>query len=135
MTFSHYFDHNFISTNNIWVKFVSLESGHLGLQFEHKFFLILSILSELWTFEVGSLELSRIRVCVCLNQVCVHTLERCVRTLIFWAVEFHFKSPNIILWCGPAPRPLGTSKDILKALKTHILTYKYSPYVSNQNPS
>ena len=35
---------------------------------------------------------------------------------------------------GLAPRPLGTFKGLKKALKTLILTYKYSPYVSNPNP-
>ena len=54
---------------------------------------------------------------------------------IFEFQNFILMAQNIMFWCGPAPKPLGMSKDHLKTSKTLILTYKYSSYVSTQNPN
>ena len=68
------------------------------------------------------------------SSVCVHTRKMHMHTLFLGNEISFLRAQNIIFWYGLAPSPLGTSKDILEALKTLILTYKYSPYVSNQNP-
>ena len=54
---------------------------------------------------------------------------------IFWVLKFHFKDPkhNALMWIGPWK--LENVQISLKSLKTLILTYKYSSYASNQNPS
>jgi len=54
---------------------------------------------------------------------------------IFWVLKLHFKSPkhNALMWAGSWT--LGNVQRSLKSLKSLILTYKYSSYVSNQNSS
>ena len=47
MTFAHYFHYDFWSTKDFLAWFISLESGHLGLQFKHIFCLFGLILSDL----------------------------------------------------------------------------------------
>ena len=49
MTFAHCFVYDFLFTKNFGVKFISLESRHPKLQFEHKFFLIWTYIEQVMT--------------------------------------------------------------------------------------
>ena len=129
MTFDHYFDYKFWSTKRFWVIFVSLASRHFGLQFEHKLCLIwiyIQWVMIVWKWAntiikikvLGSMRMLESRVCA--HPRNLHTQAR------FQVIKKWFLAPEIsILWWGPALKPLGTS----------VLMYKYSPYVSNQNPN
>ena len=130
MTFSPYFDHNFLS----WVRFVSLETRHYMLQFEHKFCIIWTYIE--WVMIVWSrakvmgisMHMHKVKGAYTILRLHMHLCFQILRTSIL-------KAQNIILWCRTAPRSLGTSKWLIKALKTLVLTYKYSHFVSKQSPS
>ena len=139
MIFSDNFNHNFLSTKKVCVKFVSLESKHLGLQFEQNFCLIWIYIE--WVMTVWSWAIKAIRLGflgrMCTHESCMHTHGWDLHTEAnFMGSRTSFlRAQNIILWCGPAPKPWECPKTIKKPLKTLLLTNKYSSYVSNQNAS
>ena len=91
MIFDHFFDHNFWSIMEFWVKFISLESRYLGLQFEYKFCLIWTYIE--WVMIVWSQvnPTGKIRV----------SKEACVRTLCSKTLKLQFLGHKASLFDGP----------------------------------
>ena len=85
------------------MRFVSLESRHPGLEFEH----ILPDLDLYWMSHGHLSKLSRIRV----FKEYAHLKDAYVGQF-FGSKTSVLRAQNIILWYGPVPRPLGTSKDV-----------------------
>ena len=94
ITFAHRFDHNLWFTKNFLVIFISLEIRYPGLQFEHKYFLILTYIE--WVMTVWNLAYPVIKIGV-LGDIYV-CMQRCVHTLCSRTSENQFLGPKASLF-------------------------------------
>ena len=136
MTFAlFFFYHNFWSTKNFLVRFISLEIVHPGLQFEHKFYLIWTKIQWVMTVWSRAIKAIKIRVsggtCIRINITHETSRVRMHKPVYTGPVpepynfSFYGSNPPSLGWApakkealGPAPRPFGTSKTLKIILKT-----------------
>ena len=99
-TFVHCFYHNFWSTKNFWVRFISLETRQLGLQFKHIFYLIWTYIE--WVVAVWSWAIKTVKIKIS-GDACMHVHpQTCIWRLIFRSPEIHFLGPKASSLMGPA---------------------------------